>query len=1087
MLINTDFAEEYYNNCIYIINSNIDNRTKVRDLGKLLNEILNNILIKENRSFNNTTTKLFYIKDKFSLDLEKFNKLNQSAIFISKSNRNKKFKVYNNQVFYIVKAVANLINLFSSLSIPEEINNLNAVDYLFKLDERESLKTDEPIKVIVKNITQVDNQISYLCNVYESDEEITVLLNNNTSSNLEYFNYLKNIPPFTKIYFFSLKKSLTKENVYYTNINDYFVIEPDFLIDVSDISSCFMLNGNNYKMFFWDKMFFSQSNKSTIRGNIVNNILDLCITEKSEDFEYLFNKAAEKNLMAISMLSEQDYEEIKSEVKEYHFNQLIKFSKYLLELKEKQNIIISIEPTFYSELHGLQGRLDVMVQFIDEPERIEIIELKSGKPANSGVWKNEEMQAIGYDLLIQSVFGVGRKGTNNIFYSRATDKMYRNIKRTIESEVAFCKVRNLIMCEILKQAEGDFSLYDSFNTNNFGNAPNYLINNILTFYNTYSLADNLSKKYFCTYTAFIWNELLSAKLGNRAREQDAEAGFSALWLNDVEEKKERFNIIDNLTFKEYDEKEKTYIFKYDGVVSNFRKNDIAIIYKYSDDYINPIKQQIYKCSIEDITNDELKISLRNEQPETNIFNLDETYSVEHDLFDKNYYGIIASLFNFLNKPLDKKELLLGKKLPAQSNKELNLENYNQYYVNKSTLAKNYFLLQGPPGTGKTSTFLINYISDLYFNTNLNIMIVTFTNRSLEEIIKHLQKVNFKFALVSSSSDEEYSFKTILKENKFSPKPFEGYRICLATVSSYLLYQNEINYHFKVNTLVIDEASQIAEYQIIGVLGNFDKFVMIGDQNQLPAISVQSDEFCKLYDEELNNIGIYNLKDSFFERLFNICKKNNLTNNYDILVKHYRMHNDIAELINKNYDNKLICGSEQQQAEDNLFKDIELFGKTLYNNRVIFIDVKNKSNYRNSCIEEAEVTKIVIEKLSEKLKEINEDTFGIVTPFRAQITLLRNKLSKNPFLDKIQIDTIERYQGSEKKIIIISFGVSAKYQLSSISSFNSIGKLDRKLNVALSRAKDYLILIGNYDILKLQPHLNEVLEYIKKRFIFINYS
>lgn len=1088
ILIDAVFAEEYYYNIINIINNDQDNRIKVRELGKLLNEILNKILINENRSFNSTQTKILYIKDKYNLDLELFNKLNQASLFITKSNRNKKFKVYLNQVFYIAKAVAKLINLFSSASTPQEILNLNAVDYLFKLEEKESLKTDEPIKVIVKEISYIDNQINYLCNVYDSDEEITILLNNTITSNDEYFNYLKNIPRFTKIYFFSLKKSLTKENVYHTNINDYFVIEPDFLIDVSDISSCFMLNGYNFKVFFLDKMFFSQSNKSTIRGNIVNNILDLCITEKQDDFEYLFNKAAEKNLMAISMLSEQDFEDIKLDVKENHFNQLIKFSSYLLQLKEEQNVKISIEPTFYSDLYGLQGRLDVMVQFLDEPERIEIIELKSGKPANSGVWKNEEMQAIGYDLLIQSVFGINRKGSNNIFYSRYSDKMYRNIKRTTESEVAFSKVRNLILCEILRQADGDFSLYNTFNTVSFGTMPPYLAETIQKFYNVYSLADNLSKKYFCTYTSFIWNELLSVKLGNRTREQDNDSGFAALWLNDVEEKKERFNIIDNLIFKEYDEIEKTYTFSYNGILSNFRKNDIAIIYKQSDELTNPIKQQIYKCTLENITFDEVKIALRNEQPEINIFNLNETYCLEHDLFDKNYYGIIASLFNFLAKPLDKKELLLGKKLPVQNKIELNFDNYNQFYIKKATLAKNYFLLQGPPGTGKTSTFLINYISNLYLNTDNNIMIITFTNRSLEEIIKHLQKINFKFVLISSSSNKEYSFKTILKTNKFNNKPFEEYRICLATVSSYLLYQNEINYHFKVNTLVIDEASQIAEYQIIGVLGNFDKFVMIGDQNQLPAISVQSDDFCKLYDEDLNNIGIYNLKDSFFERLFNICKKNNLTNNYDILVKHYRMHSEIAELINKYYDNKLICGSEHQKSDESFLSNIDLFGNTPFKNRVIFIDVNsNNNNLSKSCIEEAEVTKTIINKITEKITDIDEDTIGVVTPFRAQITLLRNVLGNNPFLDKIQIDTIERYQGSEKKIIIISFGVSAKYQLSSISSFNSFGTLDRKLNVALSRAKDYLILIGNYEILKLQPHIKEVINFIKSKFSYINFN
>jgi DNA replication ATP-dependent helicase Dna2 len=101
--------------------------------------------------------------------------------------------------------------------------------------------------------------------------------------------------------------------------------------------------------------------------------------------------------------------------------------------------------------------------------------------------------------------------------------------------------------------------------------------------------------------------------------------------------------------------------------------------------------------------------------------------------------------------------------PLQNELLYDEPDYNSYYIKKALSANNYFLLQGPPGTGKTSTFLINYIKALYYNTNLQVMIVTFTNRSLDEVIKHLVNHNLPFVLVSSSSNEEYSFKNNSKK------------------------------------------------------------------------------------------------------------------------------------------------------------------------------------------------------------------------------------------------------------------------------------------------------------------------------------
>ena len=105
-----------------------------------------------------------------------------------------------------------------------------------------------------------------------------------------------------------------------------------------------------------------------------------------------------------------------------------------------------------------------------------------------------------------------------------------------------------------------------------------------------------------------------------------------------------------------------------------------------------------------------------------------------------------------------------------------------------------------------------------------------------------------------------------------------------------------------------------------------------------------------------------------------------------------------------------------------------------------------------------------------------ETVGVITPFRAQIANIRNHLDNK--LQDITIDTVERFQGSERKIIIVSFAVKSTTQLGAIQSLNDEG-VDRKLNVAITRAKDHLILIGSEDVL-IRTKFKKLIDFIKRK-------
>ena len=98
------------------------------------------------------------------------------------------------------------------------------------------------------------------------------------------------------------------------------------------------------------------------------------------------------------------------------------------------------------------------------------------------------------------------------------------------------------------------------------------------------------------------------------------------------------------------------------------------------------------------------------------------------------------------------------------------------------------------------------------------------------------------------------------------------------------------------------------------------------------------------------------------------------------------------------------------------------------------------------------------------------TVGVIVPYRNQIAMIRREIARLdiPALEKISIDTVERYQGSQRDVIIYSFTVQRPYQLDFLTanSFVEDGcTIDRKLNVAMTRARKQLLMTGKAEILR----------------------
>ena len=82
------------------------------------------------------------------------------------------------------------------------------------------------------------------------------------------------------------------------------------------------------------------------------------------------------------------------------------------------------------------------------------------------------------------------------------------------------------------------------------------------------------------------------------------------------------------------------------------------------------------------------------------------------------------------------------------------------------------------------------------------------------------------------------------------------------------------------------------------------------------------------------------------------------------------------------------------------------------------------------------------------------------------------------MDDIMVDTVERYQGSERDIIIVSFATNHRHQLANLQSLSADKTVDRKLNVTLTRARERLILIGCSEVLCYSPYYKALIEHVR---------
>ena len=393
------------------------------------------------------------------------------------------------------------------------------------------------------------------------------------------------------------------------------------------------------------------------------------------------------------------------------------------------------------------------------------------------------------------------------------------------------------------------------------------------------------------------------------------------------------------------------------------------------------------------------------------------------------------------------------------------------------------LIQGPPGTGKTCT--VAHILRALHKQEKRILVGTFTHRASDELMKKLTEFapHVPFAKLGRAESITEDLRNFALAGPLSPEPDEGEpdpgkdAVCSSAEIEYLKARERIREHTvfiatthawmsgKYDALasqdaeaglfdvaVIDEASQVILPQMIGTLRLAKKWILVGDHKQLPPV-VQSEKAALL-------------KKTLFEDLFE-----NLSDDPSVKIRlqeQHRMPAVLAAFVSRQfYEDRLRTLQKDRQlavVPGRKFKNI-LDDKK----RIMLLHVPSPAGenrcYRQSFSEAELIREMVGEydKAGFDFRGNGTSRIGIIAPFRAQVSALRRRLEQtfgDPALARQMVDTVDRFQGDERDIVFLSTCMPPQEK-----EIPLLYRDIRRINVALSRARVKLVVVGDMNLLK----------------------
>ena len=931
------------------------------------------------------------------------------------------------------------------------------------------------------------------------------------------------------------------------------VVEPDYLLDISSVAACFQPIGHHPLSYVVRYLAPNANSQALLLGNFAGRALDDVINSDGH-YDWRQTLRAHFRKQALDFCTCDDLNR-NEDFKQAAAQQAANIEGIVRELFNTQHSTFNIqnsilEPSFVCEKLGLQGRVDLMTtdfRLLVEQKSGKNFNIERGRPNEFGSYQKEEHYVqllLYYGILLQNFHFSTKNIDARLLYSKYPlpgGLVAVNFYQKLFHEAIALRNR-IVDVDFRIATEGFDSILDQLNADTLNEKQlssklfeQYIKPQTEAVTAPIHRLSPLEKAYVCRMLTFCYREQLASRLGNR---QKPGGGVADLWNLPLAEKKELGNIYTDLQIinKVKNDPDRGYDIitlavpdQGENFLPNFRAGDSVYLYAYNDgDEPDVRRSLLFRATLIDLSTDQLTVALRDGQKNPNVLSSDKKYALEHCEIGGS--APMKAIAAFASAAPNRRALLLGQREPQIDTSVQLSRSYHPAYDDvllKAKQAQDYFLLIGPPGTGKTSLALRFLVEEALAdspNTHhpSSILLTAYTNRAVDEICDMLEDAHLDYMRIGRRYSCDPRFRHRLLQQTIGNQPqlsairqrLDEVRIVVGTTTS-LQAQMSLFTLKNFSLLIVDEASQILEPQLVGLLCQVPKFILIGDHKQLPAVVQQSEAESEVTDEKLREIGLTNCRNSLFERLLSgdrslesgvwslesggrrkeLEAKTSLPlggggSFVGILRRQGRMHPDIAAWPNRMFyrREKLLPVPLPHQKEESKEPRIVFIPSENSNSNTSpsgggregasFSDKVNPSEAR---IVASELKKII----EEYGADFNPDkTVGVIVPYRNQISMIRREIEALaiPELLKISIDTVERYQGSQRDVIIYSTTVTHRYQLDFLcaNTFEEDGLvIDRKLNVALTRARSRMIITGHEPTLRQDPLYRSLIDFIQK--------
>ena len=801
---------------------------------------------------------------------------------------------------------------------------------------------------------------------------------------------------------------------YATTNSSYVVLEPDFLVDVTAIRSWVQCP----RMYYLNKLSAIPLNYPVIKGTIVHEVFGDLL--RGREFDAAIDDRIEEAGLELGLLG-RDIDEVEGEVRQNAAAIDGWLSQgTLTDEDEWRSEYTLISPTF-----GLKGRADALRRGMP-------VELKTGKNTSREPRFQDKIQAACYALMLEERGVDVDHGT--LLYTKNT-----TLERTEESgdlspAKEFTMGKGLL--EFVVRSRNELAALEGR-----GEIP--------TGYEADAKCEYCFEQDTCMVVSGRLDQESKAGAVGRAIPEDEQeyfeqfyeaieaerravhAEYRKLWEQTAEQRADDDRALidlEPLGQRELDgNRWELRARKPREAVSKLREGDVALA---SDG--DPVEGHAELCRI---TKLDEEIVVTADEP-VDLHRLD-VYPSELSV-DRMLTALHDTV---LKSTASRKDILFGRRDPEfiDGRKSFidNNEGQNRA-VNLAVNADDCALIHGPPGTGKTYTIarLIRALVD----RGDRVLVTAFTNRAVDNALEALRDQGFEdiCRVGTDTGIREDMLDLQLKTRGDPPERAAELQHAPVVAATTASCGSRVMREQSFDVAVVDEASQLTEPAAMAALNRADRFVLVGDHEQLPPVVQSVDP-----DAEGDVTDSNPLTTSLFERLINDYPEAAV-----MLTSQYRMSQRIQAFSSAEfYDGALRPATAEVAAQSlSAVCDPAQLPEAL-RDQVAFVDPGGRRVGNTNPTEADRVAEIVESFIA---AGADPDSIGVIAPFRAQVAEISRRVG-------VTVDTVDRFQGSSKEIIILSFVATGRLE-------GPLFEDHRRINVALTRAKKGLVLVGDREAL-----------------------